>query len=293
MRYSSLLLSFIIFSPSVSVHANITVEDDAGNKITLQQPAKKIISLAPHLTELLYSAGAGDKIVATVRFSNFPKTAEQIPRIGDAHNLDMEALVGIKPDLIMFWKSGTSNAVYNKLLTLGFTVYQSEPDTLEKIATSIQRFGRLVGTVETANRNSKQFMNELTILRKQFSNRKKVTVFYQFWDKPIYTINSQHLISRIIELCGGENIYAELGTLTPRVSTESVLSIDPQVIIASGADKLRPDWLDTWQEWPSLRANANNHLFFIPPELIQRHTTRVIQGTRLLCDYVDRARAFP
>jgi iron complex transport system substrate-binding protein len=192
--------------------------------------------------------------------------------------------------LVVTWKSGNSTAIYNKLTNFGFKVYQSEADTLNKISTSILRLGKLAGTESIAIPAARKFQQKIDTLEKQFSRKKNIRVFYQFWDRPIYTVNERHLISHIIELCGGENIYSNLSSLTPQISTESVLKNDPDIIIASGSDDFRPEWLDAWKLWPELKAIQNNQLYFVQPDFIQRHTTRIIHGGKLICEYIDRAR---
>ena len=271
-------------------HAEIEVTDDSGDPIRLAQPAKRIISLAPNLTELLFAAGAGTKIVGTVSHSDYPAAASQIPLIGDSFNLDIEAIVTLKPDLIVLWISGNGEPSWRKLTDLGFTVYRSEPDTLEKIASSIARFGQLAGTAPIASASSRQVLEQIHQLREQYSQGQAVRVFYQFWDRPVYTVNSQHLISRIIELCGGHNIFANLSPLTPQINPESVLQLNPQVIIASGENEAPPVWLEYWRNWPELAATANGHIYSIPPDYIQRHTPRILQGATMMCEYIDRAR---
>jgi iron complex transport system substrate-binding protein len=286
--FSFILVIFLIVP--ISARGELSVQDDLGRKITLAHPAERIISLAPNLTELLYSAGAGGKLIATVRFSDYPPQAMELPRIGDAHNVDMEAIIALKPDLIVSWRTGTAAGISEKLSALGFTVYQAEPDTLEKIAHTIEHFGHLAGTETAAMQSSQTFLDEIQTLDDRYSKKDKVRVFYQFWDRPMYTVNGQHLITRFIELCGGENIYSGLESLTPIVDVESVLVANPGVIIASGNDENRPDWLDNWKAWPELGAVAHDHLYSISPDLVQRHSVRVIQGIRSLCSYIDRAR---
>ena len=287
-KFSYILLSAAIIP--FSVWADISVKDDLGRDITLPQAAERIISLAPNLTELLFSAGAGDKLIATVRFSDYPPQVSDLPRIGDAYNIDMEAITVLMPDLIVSWGSGTSSGIPERLSALGFTVYQSEADTLEKIATTIERFGILAGTEPVAVQSSQKFRSEIEMLAEQFSEKVKIRVFYQFWDRPMYTVNGQHLITRFIELCGGENIFSDLDSLTPIVDIESVLTANPQVIIASGSDDKRPEWLDKWEAWPELSAVSLGHLYFVAPDLIQRHTVRASQGIRTICHFIDQAR---
>ena len=284
------LILFISVIVSFSVNADIIVSDDTGTEIHLAQPANRIISLAPNLTELLFSAGAGEKIVGTVRFSDYPEAAKTISLIGDSYNLDFEAIIKLKPDLIVFWESGTGEQAYQKLTDLGLTVYRSEPDTLEKIATTITQLGQLSGTEQTAILTSEQMLEQIHQLRQQYSQKSRIQVFYQFWDKPVFTVNGQHLISRIIELCGGHNIYSDLSPLTPQINPESVLQLNPEVIITSGMDANPPEWMGFWRNWPNLAANANNHIYSIPPDYIQRHTPRIIQGARMMCEFIDQAR---
>lgn len=270
--------------------ADIIVIDDSGNLLQLAIPAKRVISLAPHITELLFAADAGNKLVGTVRFSDYPESATSIPLVGDSYNLDFETIIALQPDLIIVWETGTRRSTVEKLLALGYTVFISEPDSLEIIATSIERFGKLTGNAETALTKSKQFLQDVAKLKNKYSSLEQVRVFYQFWNQPIFTVNDNHIISTIIEMCGGKNVFAELSTLTPQLSIESVLKINPDVIIASGEGNLKPEWLEEWRQWPTLSAVSNDQLYSIPPELIQRHTTRILDGAMMMCEFIDNGR---
>lgn len=289
-RMSRLFLLLALLFPLTGIAEEVRVIDDAGDTITLPKPAERIISLAPNLTELLFAAGAGNKIVGTVRYSDWPVETKSIPLIGDSFNLDIEAIIRLQPDLIVLWESGTGVTAYRKLKELGFTVYRSEPGTLEKIASSIVRFGQLSATRQVADPAGNALLQQINALRDRYAHRNTVRVFYQFWDRPVFTVNGQHLISHIIELCGGQNIFAELSALTPQINPESVLERNPQVIIASGETDTPPAWLADWKQWPELAANANGHLYSIPPDYIQRHTPRVIRGATMMCEFIDTAR---
>ncbi len=285
-----LCIGTVLLLLSFHGHAEIEVIDDSGDRIRLTSPARRIISLAPNLTELLFAAGAGTKIVGTVRHSDYPADAGNITLIGDSFNLDIEAIITLQPDLILLWQSGTGEAAWRKLKDLGFTVYRSEPDTLEKIASTLERLGQLADTASVATASSRDLRAQIDQLRNTYSQKQKIRVFYQFWDRPVYTVNGQHLISHIIELCGGQNIYVELGPLTPQINPESVLERNPEVIIASGVDDTPPAWLDDWKRWPTLSASQHEHIYYIPPDYLQRHTPRVITGARRMCEYIDQAR---
>lgn len=268
----------------------VTATDDSGRNIRLEHPAERIVSLSPHITELLFAAGAGKRVVGTVRFSDYPARARDIPRVGDTYNLDMERIIGLQPDLVVLWRSGTPVPVIDSIERTGFPVYHSEPPSLAAIATTIRNLGRLAGTRNPAQQHSRRFLDRLASLRARFQGRKPVRVFYQFWHRPVFTVNGKHLINRVVELCGGDNIFADLDALTPRVDIESVLARDPEVIIASGEGDGRPPWLDDWRDWPRLTAVENNHLYAVPPDLLLRHTPRILDGAELMCGFINRAR---
>lgn len=267
----------------------ITVQDDSGRSITLSQPAQRIISLAPSLTELLFVAGAGRHIVGVSEYSDFPPEAQGITVIGRYDMLDMEAIVGLGPDLIVAWRSGNPQAAVQRLIDLGFNVYVAEPLTLMSIAQQIENFSALAGTPRTGEAASRYFREQLDILRTRYQDQRKVSVFYQVWNNPLISVGGNELINDVITVCGGQNIFGELG-LAPKIGIEAVLARDPETIIASGMDIARPEWLDDWRRWPQLQAVANEHLYFIPPDLIQRHSLRVLSGALQMCAYLERVR---
>jgi iron complex transport system substrate-binding protein len=272
------------------VRAGPAVVDDAGRIVQLDRPAARIVSLAPHATEQLFSAGAGTLIVGTVQWSDYPESARYLPSVGDTWNVDLEGIAALRPDLIVAWRSGNSPAAAERLETLGFTVFLSEPGSLEDIGSGIRRLGVLAGTGEIAARAEAEFLDRLARLRADYAGRRPVRVFYQIWHEPTYTVNRDHLISRIIEMCGGSNVFENLDALSPRIGLEAVLAADPEVIVASGADAARPGWLDAWRKWPELAAVRADQLHYIPPDLIQRHTARILDGAGQMCRILDGAR---
>jgi len=282
-----ILISFGFFN---STYAEVSVKDDQGNIVTLPQPAHRIISLAPHITESLFAAGAGDKIIGAVNYSDYPEAAKKIPRVGGYPSADLEKIISLKPDLVIAWPSGNNLKQVDKLSAFGIKVFMSEPRYPQDIAKTIQRFGVLAGTTKTANKATNEFLQHYQLLKRNYSKKKKVKVFYQIWNKPIMTINGNHLISEIIELCGGENVFADLKTLTPRISLESVLASKSEVIISGGMGKVHPEWVDEWRPWTELPAVKNEQLYFIDPALMQRVGPRILQGADKLCEFLDDAR---
>lgn len=274
-----------------SVTAGISVQDDAGRTVTLTKPAQRIVSLAPHLTEMLFAAGAGGRIVGTIEYSDYPEAAEKIPRIGSSAGLDLEAILGLRPDLIVVWKSGNPARQVERLHELGFPVYVSEPRRLADIAASIERLGKLAGTDAVAYRAAREFRVGLDALRARQGARPRVRVFYQVLDPLLITVNGQHMISDVLQLCGGENVFAGLPALAPRVDLEAVLAADPEAIIAGGTEAVWRDWLARWRAWPRLRAVQRDNLFFIPVDIVHRHGPRILQGAEAICMALEQARS--
>jgi iron complex transport system substrate-binding protein len=276
---------------SAAAGAAISLTDDAGRSVTLEQAARRIISLTPHMTELLFAAGAGAHVVGAVEFSNYPAAAQRIARVGDSAQLDLERIVALKPDLIVVWKGGNAQRQLDKLLHLGIPVFYNEPRRLADIARSIEQLGRLAGTEGVAMPAARAFEARAAELRRLYAGRAPVTVFFQIWDKPLMTINADHLISDVIRLCGGQNVFAGLKSLTPEISTEAVLAADPEAIVGSTGEAGQAESLQLWKKWPRLNAVARGNLFSIDSDLISRNTPRVLDAAQQLCAQFDAARA--
>ena len=281
-----IVLSFV----SAGLSAEVMVEDDLGNSVRLEQPANRIVSLAPHLTEMVFAAGAGNKLVGVVSYSDYPPAALNIPIIGSYNNINYEALVALQPDLVLVWNSGNGQELAERLEGLGLTVFVSEPKRLPDIARSLNKLGTLSGTLPAAEKAAAEYLTRYQALVADNSSKAPVNVFIEVWHEPMMTVNGTHIISDSIELCGGINIFAEALPLVPRISVESVVRGNPDVIIATGMANERPEWLDDWLIWPHLSAVKSNSLHSINPDLIGRHSPRILQGVTQLCEYFDRAR---
>lgn len=284
------LLLCLLLIVSLPAMAEVVVTDDSGQDVRLEAPAKRIVSLAPHVTETLFEAGAGERIVATVNHSDYPPAAQDIPRIGGYDRFNVERILELGPDLVIGWQSGNPQGQLERLQELGLTLYISEPRELATIAASLERFGRLAGTVEAASEAATAYRERLTGLRARYADRERIDVFYQIWNEPLMTVNGEHLISDVIRGCGGSNVFADLPIIAPRISTEAVVTRDPEVIVASGMGDERPEWLDSWRQWSEVRAVAAGNLYFIPPQYLQRHTPRILTGMERLCEQLVEAR---
>ncbi|MDH5222467.1 MAG: cobalamin-binding protein [Betaproteobacteria bacterium] len=274
-----------------SAHAEVRVIDDYGHAVSLVAPAQRVVSLAPHLTELMYAAGAGERMAGAVDYSDHPAAARALPRIGSEASIDLEALVALRPDLVVAWPNAGSVRTVERIAALGIPVFRSEPRELEDIARTIETLGRLAGTQAPARAAARAFRERAARIAAEFSRRPAVRVFYQVWDRPLITVNGDHVISKVIELCGGENVMAGLPGIAPEIDRERVLRADPQAIVASGVDGARPAWLEDWRAFPSLAAVRGGHLYAIRPELLQRHTPRLLDGAEELCRILEGVRA--
>ncbi|MDP2821342.1 MAG: cobalamin-binding protein [Sulfuritalea sp.] len=283
-------LSLLCALACLPARAEIVVTDVGGTRIKLAAPARRIVSLAPHITELLFAAGAGDRVVGNVEYGDYPPAAKALPKVGGYSRLDLEAVVALKPDLVLGWESGNSPAAVSRLRALGLTVHLSQSNRIEDIAGELERIGKLAGTEAAANAAAAAFRERYARLAGRYSQRPAVEVFYQVWKQPMMTVNGKQIISDAIRLCGGRNVFATLPILAPTVTVEAVIAANPEVIVASGMGDSRPEWLDDWRRWNTLAAVVRDNLYFVPPDLIQRHTPRILDGAEKLCVHLETAR---
>ena len=286
------LLLVILLSGLLATVATAAVEvtDDAGRTVRLEQPARRIVSLSPHATELLYAAGAGEWVVAVSEYSTWPPAARQLPRVGSGAGLNVEAIVAQQPDLVVAWQSGNTKPQLQQLERFGVPVFYSEPRDIDDIADNLLLLGRLAGTGERAAQTARAFRDGVSVLRERYAGRRPVTAFYQIWPQPLMTINGNHLISHWMQLCGAQNIFADLSDLAPAVDPEAVLKADPEVLLAGRHSGKSADWETRWRQWKGLRAVQGNHLYTVPAETLERQTPRSLQAAEELCAHIDSVR---
>ena len=268
----------------------ILVEDDLGQQFRLQQPAQRIISLAPNITESLFFIGAGAQVVGADEFSNYPEAAKDIPRVSNYAGANYERLLSLQPDLVIAWNSGNGEQLIKRIRNLGLPVFIIEPRSLHDLAAVVRKLGILTGHADQAEQRATDFERGINELANKYSGLTPVRVFYQIWNEPLITLNGKHLISDVLRLCGGENVFADAAPLVPYVNMEGVIQADPQVIIASGSSDDSPAWLGMWRQWPQISAVANNHVYYVPPDLMQRHSLRILEGAGQVCADLEQAR---
>lgn len=267
--------------------------DDTGRSVQLSGTVSRIVSLAPNLTELLFEIGAGEMIVGTVDFSDYPAAALTLPRIGSHDRLDLESIVALKPDLVLAWESGNPRSDVETLEKAGFPIYRSEPKKIADIAQTLHRLGQLTGRAGIAAMRAQALVAAHDQLARQYEPRATINVFYQVWHSPVITLNEDHIVNEVIEKCGGRNVFASLPTIAPVVTPESVIRADPDVIIASSENDETPKWLLSWHRWSSLSAVKNNHLYAVPADHLSRHTSRIIDGMQRICEILETVRISP
>jgi len=265
--------------------------DDYRHRVTLASPAQRVVSLAPHLTEVLYAAGAGARLVGAVDFSDYPAQARALPRVGNDAAIDLEAVLALRPDLVVAWPNAASRRAIDRIADLGIPVYRSEPRALEDIAHTLERIGTLAGTAAYASEQARRFRERAGSIGARYAKARRVRAFYQVWDRPLLTVNGEHIISRVFELCGGANVFSAAPVLVPEVDRESVLRADPEVIVGSAPAGASAAWLGHWRAYPGITAAARGHLVSVPAELIQRHTPRILDGAEQLCRAFQAVRA--
>jgi len=247
-----------------------------------------VISMAPHVTELLFAAGGGSRVVGAVNYSDYPEAAKSIPRIGSNREIDIERVIALKPDLIVAWMHNSSERQIDLVRKLGVPVFQSDPQSLDSIPESVLRLGRLMGTDAAAEATATQLRKQLAALRAQYARRPPVRTFYQVWDKPLYTLSGKSILTDAMRLCGGVNIFDSLNVVAPIVTIESVLQANPEAIIATAEKNY--SGVELWKQYGSVQAVRNKNLFTLDGNLLNRAGPRMIEGTAAMCEVLEQAR---
>lgn len=268
----------------------VAVTDDRAHTIRLARPAQRVVALGPHLTELVFAAGGGARVVGVLRYSDYPDAARALPVVGDAFALNLERIAQLKPDLVVVWHSGIAQRQRDQLQALGVPVFESEIRSVAGIAETLRRLGTLLGTQDAAEPQSAALLRRWSALQARYAQRTPVRVFYQLWHAPLMTINGEHLIAQAITACGGVNPFAALPALTPTVSWEAAAQADPQLIAAARVDDAQVAPEGRWAELKGVDAVRHRRYALLPPDLLDRMGPRFVDGALLLCEAIDAAR---
>jgi iron complex transport system substrate-binding protein len=296
LRLALCCLAALMAAPS---WAAVVHRDDAGRAVRLAATPRRVVTLAPSLTEYVYAVGAGDLLVGTVDTSDYPSAAQRVPRIGDYQRLDVERILALKPDLVLVWSSGNPGRDLAQLEAAGVPLFRVEPRRLGDVARLLERVGALLGRGEQGAAQAHALRRELAVLRIRYGQAEPVSVFFQVWSSPLMTLNGQHLTSDMLALCGGRNVFAGLPSLAPQVTLESVIAADAEVFVtAAGSVDDRPAWRRDpthlawapWQPFQRLRAVQRRWMYTVPADLVSRQGPRIAEGARALCGLLDEVR---
>ena len=283
------VLSLVAPPTAYAAQGAVRVVDDHGASVTLPQPARRIVSLAPHATELLFAAGAGARVVGVIKGSDAPPAARSLPVIGDVTALDLERIVALAPDLIVTWPY-TTPAQVALLRERGIAVFVTDARTPAGIARDLTALGTLAGTQAVASAAAQRLRSRADALRVP-AGTTRIRVFYQVAGAPVFTIGGGHLIDAAIRACGGANVFADSSIPAPQVGIEGVIARHPQAIVAATAGARRPAWLDDWRAWPQVPAVRLGNLFVVDADLLHRPGPRFVDGMAQLCGALAQARA--
>lgn len=285
----ALLLAAAALSAGTAFAQGVKATDDAGHTLALPRPAQRVVSLAPHLTELAFAAGGGAAVVGVMRYSDYPEAATRLPVVGDAFALNFEAIAKLRPDLVLVWGSGLNDRQKTQLRALGLPVFESEIRDVEGIARTLRTLGALMGTQPAAEHVAGEVQRQWSALRATYAQRPPVRVFFQLWRDPLMTVNREHVISRAIEACGGRNVFAPLQALTPTVSWEAAVKSNPQLLVTAGS-RAEPADFGRWREFTQVEAVKRQRLAVVDGNLLGRMGPRFVQGAAQLCAAIDASR---
>lgn len=290
MKRVSVVLAFLLLVPCAAFAADIHLKGADGVELMLAAPAQRIVALSPDMAELMYDVGAGGQLVATVEYSDFPAAAKQLPRVGDAFHVDIEKLLALKPDLVLAWQGGTPQALMDKLRALKLPVLAIGTHALLDIASNLELLGIASGHPESGRLAAQDFRTRLGALRVSYEHAAPLKVFYEISAQPLFTVGGSQGISSLIQVCGGENVFADLTELAPAVSLEAVLARDPQVIVTGDGEGDVDARFQEWQRWPKLGAVQGGNFVVVNDDWISRSTPRLLDAGKQLCEALQKIR---
>jgi iron complex transport system substrate-binding protein len=278
------LLAPLVLPAQAAGAASLVIEDDDHYRLELAGPVRRIVSLAPGATAMLFAAGAGALVVGTSEYSDEPAAASRVPRIGDSHAVNLERLLALRPDVVVVWSGGTAPSQIERLENHGLRVYRHRLARLDEIAPSLERLGLLAGTVVEARRAATSVTTRLEALRSRYRGGAVRTILLQVWDRPLYTVGGAELLSDVVATCGYRNLYADLPDPGPAVAVESVLARNPDVILALAGDPASAAaWAQRWQEFPVLAAVRSRHVLAWSDLRLSRLGPAMLDATEALC----------
>ncbi|HEX4918876.1 MAG TPA: cobalamin-binding protein [Limnobacter sp.] len=268
------------------------VHDDTGQPVCIRSavPVKRVLSLSPHLTEIAAYVGGVGQLLAVDDSSNHPNEVVKLPRIRQPWLASTESLLAYKPDLVLAWQSGISQTAVAQLRAAGVPVFVSEPTSVQAVAENMVAVAKLMGHWPAQAQKIDAWRAKMASLQTTHAGKLPVRVFYQVWHQPLMTLGGKHLVTEILAMCGGRNVFADQPGLSPTVNLETVISRKPSVILASGGAESETALKIQWSTWRSIPAVAMGHVHTLPPDLLVRQGPRLLEATERICGLLDSVR---
>lgn len=290
LHRTPVFVTLLALTPFSAFAADIHLKGADGVEVVLAKPAERVVSLAPDLAELLADVGAGATLKGTVEYSDYPADVKQVPRVGDAFHVDTERVVALKPDLVLAWEGGTPRALIDRLRELKLPVLAIGTHELLDIAANLETLGVATGHGDAGQLAAEDFRTRLGALRTRYASEPAIRVFYEISARPLFTVGGTQSISRLIQVCGGINIFADLSELAPSVSLETVLARDPEAIVSGDGEGDTAQRFKYWQRWPKLSAVRGDNFIAVNDDWISRSTPRLLDAGKQLCEALEKAR---
>mgnify|MGYP001606273080 CR=1 FL=1 len=283
----SILVLILLLFPvlSIPLHAG-TFTDALGRTVVLPDSPRRIVSLAPHLTEILFAVGAGDRVVGATAFCDYPEAAKRVPRIGGFSDPSIERVLAAQPDLVIATLVGNRREIVEELIRLGLPVYVSGVEAISEIPREVRRIGAVAGRAEGGESAARPMETALAEIARRTAGRPRVAVYYQLWDQPYMTVSDGSFIDDAIHLAGGRNVFAGLSAANPRVSLEAVVAAKPEVMILSGMGKEGAGLASRWSRYSTIPAVAGGRIHIVNSDLLHRPGPRVIEGVEQLARWI-------
>ncbi|MFI4867899.1 MAG: cobalamin-binding protein [Steroidobacterales bacterium] len=293
LHRTGLLCAFAWLAQVSAVHSaaagTLRLQDDDQHTLELARPAQRIVSLAPGATAMLFAAGAGARVIGTSDYSNEPAAAKAIERVGDSQSFDLERILALRPDVVVVWGGGTSPTQLARLEGVGLRIYRHRVTRLDDIPSSLLRLGRLAGSEPQAQLAATELTQRIAALRTRYRQAAPGTVLIQVWDRPIYTVGRAEIMSDVINACGYRNVFEDLSDPGPAVALESVLTRDPDIILALASDERSGrDWVADWRRYPSMRAVRSGRVLAWTDQRLSRLGPSIVDAAEDLCAALRR-----
>lgn len=285
LLFTGLCLTATMASAYMSNSVAATSEQQASQNALKQQ--LRIVAMAPHIVEMLYEIGAGEQIIGTVDYADYPAAAKNIERIGGYYGMQIEKLLALKPDLVIAWQSGNKKSDIEQIQRLGLKLVLSQPNQLTDIAKELRTLGQLTGHQQQAEQVASRYEKKLAQIIDTNSNKKPLRLFYQLWSEPMMTVNKQTWINQLIDICQGINVFADNPTQYPQISIENVIVAQPDLMVMPDEKSAAPQPEIAWHKWPEIPAVKHQRFIHVNADLLHRFSSRMLGGLDELCGKID------